>query len=174
MRSEKIALDVLKQLNYNLEPAIDHYYQAGLANSNSSSNISAIQTLFTKYADSTTGCIGVDGLVTFCEDLGVDPSDVVMLVISHHMNAAHMLEYTKEEWSAGMIKMGCDSIDKLKRKLPELRGEVHNEERFHDIYLYTFGFLCEKGKKCVELESACGLWKLLFSGPRQWLLVDDW
>ena len=172
--SEKNALEVLKALNFQLEPAIDHYYTHGLASTNSSCNLTQIQAMFVKYVDQATGCIGVDGLVAFCSDLDVDPSDIAMLCISHHMNAATMLEYTKEEWSNGMIKMQVDSIDKLKRKLPELRGEVHNEEKFHELYLYTFGFLCEKGKKCVELESAQGMWKLLFSGPRHWPLVDDW
>lgn len=173
IHSEKISLDVLKQLNWALEPAIDHYYNAGLASSNTS-NIQQIHAMFAKYADASTGTIGVDGLVSFCEDLGVDPSDIAMLCISHHMNAATMLEYSKEEWTNGMIKMAVDSIDKLKRKLPELRGEVHSDEKFQDLYLYTFGFLCEKGKKCVELETAQGMWRLLFSGPRRWALVEDW
>jgi hypothetical protein len=33
-----------------------------------------------------------DGVVAFCEDLAVDPSDVVMLVISWRMGARHMGE----------------------------------------------------------------------------------
>ncbi len=44
----------------------------------------------------------------FCEDLGVDPSDVVMLVISYHCSAKTMCEYSKEEFSGGMLKVWAD------------------------------------------------------------------
>lgn len=39
-------------------------------------------------------------------------------------NAAVMCEYSKDEFTSGLVKLGVDSIDKLKRKLPDLRAEV--------------------------------------------------
>ena len=34
-------------------------------------------------------------------------------------------------------------------------------------------FSCEKGQKCVQLETALGMWRLLFA-DRGWPLLDDW
>eukprot|EP00955_Chlamydomonas_euryale_P057840 356907-Chlamydomonas_euryale.AAC.2 len=46
------------------------------------------------------------------------------------MGAVTMCEYTKQEFSTGMLKLGCDSVSKLKQKLPELRAELKSEDRF--------------------------------------------
>lgn len=45
----------------------------------------------------------------------------LQLIICYHMNAAAMCEFSKEEFTSGMVKMGCDSVEKLKAKLPDLR-----------------------------------------------------
>jgi hypothetical protein len=34
-------------------------------------------------------------------------------------------------------------------------------------------FSCEKGQKCVQLETALGMWRLLFA-DRDWPLLDEW
>ena len=34
-------------------------------------------------------------------------------------------------------------------------------------------FSCEKGQKCVQLETAIGMWRLLFE-EHSWPLLDDW
>ena len=41
--------------------------------------------LFACYSEPDEDHIGVDGVQKFCEDLGVEPADIVMLVISYHM-----------------------------------------------------------------------------------------
>ncbi len=49
--------------------------------------------------------IRVDGMVRFCADLGVDPSDPLMLVLSWHLGAATACVYTRAEFFTGMEKM---------------------------------------------------------------------
>ena len=39
-----------------------------------------------------------EGIQQFCDDLGVDPADIVMLVISWHLSAAAMGEYSSAEF----------------------------------------------------------------------------
>lgn len=46
---------------------------------------------------------GPEGMEKFCEDLGVDPENVVMLVIAYKMGAKQMGFFTQEEWVKGMI-----------------------------------------------------------------------
>ncbi len=58
-----------------------------------------------------------------------------------------MGEFTKQEFHKGMLKLNCDSIDKLKKKLTDLRRELDNEDKFRDIYNYAYGFSCEVGRR---------------------------
>lgn len=113
------------------------------------------------------------GVGSFCQDLQVDPSDIVTLVISWHFQAATMCEFSKEEFVEGMEELGCNSIDSVKRKLPQLRSELKDEKTFHDIYNYAYGFACEKGQKCLQLDTAVAMWQLLFA-EQGWPLVKRW
>ena len=68
----------------------------------------------------------------------VDPADIVMLVLSWHFKAATMCEYSAEEFVSGMQRLGCDSLERLKAKLPELRRELRDEAKFRQIYDYAY------------------------------------
>mmetsp|Transcript_10145 Transcript_10145/g.17665 ORF Transcript_10145/g.17665 Transcript_10145/m.17665 type:complete len:248 (-) Transcript_10145:498-1241(-) len=171
--SEKQAIDCLKLASWALEPAIDHFYTSGLSSQVAPIDQRAIDALYEKYANKDE-TITTEGIMQLCEDLAVQPEDEVMLVISSYMNAKTMGEFTKEEFSTGMFKMGCDSSEKLKKKLPELRAELRGEDRFKDIYLYAFGWSCDKGTKCVQLETATGMWQLLLGRVRPWTRLDVW
>ncbi|KAG1667415.1 hypothetical protein FOA52_004832 [Chlamydomonas sp. UWO 241] len=171
--SEKVATECLRATQWSVEHAIDHYYASGLAAvPGASSNIKSLDGLFDKYKESDGDMIQAEGLVRFCEDLGVDPSDVVVLIISYYMSAAVMCEYSKQEFTTGMLKMGVDSVEKLKKKLPELRMELKSEDRFRDVYNYAYMFSREKNQKCVQFDVALAMWRILLEG--QWPLLDDW
>lgn len=113
------------------------------------------------------------GVGRFCQDLGVDPSDIVTLVISWHFSAATMCEFSKAEFVEGMDELGCTSMDGLKRQLPQLRAELKSSQTFGEIYNYAYGFACEKGQKCLQLDVAIAMWQLLFADHR-WTLVQKW
>ena len=68
-----------------------------------------------------------EGVGDLCEDLGVDPSDVVMLVLAWVMNAAHMCEFQRHEFVGGLSQLGCDSLAKLQAHLPTLRALLLDE-----------------------------------------------
>lgn len=87
----------------------------------------------------------MDGVTTFINDLGVDPTDVVMVVVSYHMKAATMCEYTWQEFQQGFMDMEVDSVASLKSKLPELRKELDDRDTFAQIYSFAFLWSCEKG-----------------------------
>jgi DCN1-like protein 1/2 len=54
------------------------------------------------------------------------------------MNAAVMCKFTRDEWTNGWVKMGVDSIDKLRAKLPELRADLRDANKWRDIYTYAY------------------------------------
>uniref|UniRef100_A0A453K5H6 Defective in cullin neddylation protein n=1 Tax=Aegilops tauschii subsp. strangulata TaxID=200361 RepID=A0A453K5H6_AEGTS len=103
--------------------------------------------------------IMVEGTSQLCNDLLVDPQDVVMLVISWHMKAATMCEFTRQEFIDGLQSIGVDSIEKL--------------HKFREIYNFAFAWAREKGQKSLPLETAIGMWRLLFA-ERHWPLIDHW
>ena len=53
-----------------------------------------------------------------------------MLVIAWHFGAATMCEFSRAEFARGMRALRCDSPEKLRRKLPELRRELQDERKF--------------------------------------------
>ncbi|KAL0817159.1 hypothetical protein Bca101_073603 [Brassica carinata] len=46
-------------------------------------------------------------------------------------------------------------------------------EKFHEIYNFAFGWAKEKGQKSLALDTAIGMWQLLFA-EREWPLVNHW
>ena len=78
-------------------------------------------------AESDGESIQVGGMERFCNDLQVDPSDPIMLLIAWRLGAATMCVFTREEWTRGFTEMGCDSIEKLRDSFDSLReiGRAH-------------------------------------------------
>jgi len=60
----------------------------------------------------------------------VDPGDIVMLVLSWHFRAVTMCEYSREEFVSGMLRLRCDSLPKLQQKLPELRRDLQDPQKY--------------------------------------------
>ncbi|XP_052158295.1 uncharacterized protein LOC127776012 [Oryza glaberrima] len=168
--SEKVALQALKASDWHLEGAFDFFYsqpQISLTNSRH------LEDLYNRYKEPDVDMIMVEGVSQFCTDLQVDPQDIVMLVISWHMKAATMCEFTRQEFIGGLQSIGVDSIEKLREKLPSLRAEIKDDHKFREIYNFAFAWAREKGQKSLGLETALGMWQLLFA-ERHWPLIDHW
>ncbi|KXJ21724.1 DCN1-like protein 3 [Exaiptasia diaphana] len=125
-----------------------------------------ILSLFSKYKDDTEDAILADGMEKFCQDLGVDPTAFVVLVLAWKFNASQMCRFTKEEFINGCKEVRADSIKGLQNKLPELEDEVVGDtEKFKDLYRFTFkfGLDVEDGQRSLPTNIAVALWKLIFS-----------
>ena len=76
----------------------------------------------------------------FCEDIGVEPENVVMLVLAFKMNARQMGFFTMNEWLKGLSELHCDSINKVQHKLETLRNILNDPHTFKGIYRYAYDF----------------------------------
>lgn len=76
----------------------------------------------------------------FCEDIGVEPENVVMLVLAYRMNARQMGFFTLSEWLKGFSELQCDSISKIQQKLEYLRNQLNDPYTFKGIYRYAYDF----------------------------------
>ena len=46
-----------------------------------------------------------------------------------------------------MTELGCDSVDKLKAKLPSLEQECRDPDKFKDLYQFTFNYAKDPTQK---------------------------
>ncbi|KAK8527006.1 hypothetical protein V6N12_054234 [Hibiscus sabdariffa] len=170
--SEKAALQALKGSDWHLEGAFDFFYSQP------------------QIKNPYTDMILADGITLLCNDLQttqivwiqVDPQDIVMLVLSWHMKASTMCEYSKQEFFTGLQALGIDSLEKFRERISVMRSELKEGQKFSEIYNIAFGWAKEKayhlfmliiGQKSLALDTAIGMWQLLFA-EKQWPLVDHW
>ncbi|KAK1440096.1 hypothetical protein QVD17_05921 [Tagetes erecta] len=168
---EKAALTVLKASDWHLDGAFDIFYRQPHAKS--FIDVRHLEELYNKYKDPYADMIMADGISNLCTDLQVDPQDIVMLVVSWHMKAATMCEFSKQEFVGGLQSLGIDSLEKFRERIPSMRAELQDDQKFKEIYNFAFGWAKEKGQKSLALDTAIGMWQLLFEENR-WPLVDHW
>jgi len=128
------------------------------------------ESFFHKYADSNLALIGPHGVEKLCQDLEVQPEDIVMLVLSWKLGAENMGWYKLAEWKTGMTSIECDNISKLKNKIPSLRGLLKDPSSFKKIFRYAFDFARDKEQKSLDIDTGKAMLQLLLES---WHLVAD-
>jgi len=160
--SEKQAVELLTRCGWQIEAAADMYFMGG-GGSQQTVDPAKVGALFEKYKDADNGDqIGVDGIMQLCSDLGVEPTDPVMLMIAWQCRCGQMCVFTRQEWTQGMTEMGADSIEGLKEAFPELKRMLEDEDAFRDYYLFCFKFSMEPGYGVRTLPTpiATQMWEL--------------
>lgn len=122
---------------------------------------------FHKYA-APDKVFGPEAMEKFCEDIGVEPENIIMLVLAWHLEAANMGYFTKDEWLRGMTILQCDCTERLQSKLDYLRGELNDAATFKNIYRYAFDFARDKNQRSLDMDTAKLMLALLLG--RSWPL----
>lgn len=121
-----------------------------------------IDKLFYIYANSSSGVIEAEGVESICTYLGMDPSDIRILMLAWKMGSAKQGYFTLEEWGRGMRAFRADTMAKLQKALPDLQKEVLMPENYLDFYSFAFRYcLTEEKQKGVDIETVCQLLDLL-------------
>jgi DCN1-like protein 4/5 len=135
-----------------------------------SKTASAVSELCTKYYDLDEDCVGVDGIMSLCDDLGIDPStDVTILQIAWKFKQSKPLQFTRQEFEEGMSAVGADSIASLKAALPGIKDELTTQSKsstFKDFYKFTFQASREGTNKTIEKEVAIALLGMVMCGRK--------
>ncbi|XP_061574810.1 DCN1-like protein 5 [Cololabis saira] len=124
-------------------------------------------TWFHKYAGPDK-VFGPEAMEKFCEDIGVEPENIIMLVLAWHLEAATMGYFTKDEWLRGMTILQCDCTERLQSKLDYLRNELNDSALFKNIYRYAFDFSRDKNQRSLDMDTAKSMLALLLE--RTWPL----
>ncbi|XP_059420033.1 DCN1-like protein 1 [Carassius carassius] len=174
--NEKTALNCLSQNDWKLDVATDNFFQNPdlyIHNLKGTLDRKKLEQLYNRYRDpQDDNKIGIDGIQQFCDDLGLDPASVSVLLIAWKFRAATQCEFSKQEFMEGMAEQGCDSIEKLKAQLPRMEQELKDQGKFKDFYQFTFNFAKNPGQKGLDLEMAIAYWNLVLAGRFKFL--DLW
>eukprot|EP00039_Didymoeca_costata_P020373 m.341021 g.341021 ORF g.341021 m.341021 type:complete len:240 (-) comp19735_c0_seq1:172-891(-) len=118
--------------------------------------------------------IGPGGTMQLCEELDVLPENVIMLGIAWKLKCATMGTFKWEEWAEGMSNLQCDSVSKLKRKLPSLSKEIQSEPAAKELFRYGFDFARSVNEnplqRSLDRETASSMFKVLLRG--KWTHLD--
>lgn len=114
--------------------------------------------------------LGPEGMEKFCEDIGVEPENVVMLVLAYRMQARQMGFFTQEEWVRGLTELQCDSIAKVQARLDHLKLLLNDPTHFKHIYRYAYDFARDKDQRSMDMETAKAMLGLLLG--KHWPLYS--
>jgi len=164
--SESVAQTLLKKYNYNVEQALDHFYTHGGTASPSSpagssggkADKSKIGKVFDKYADTKDkDSMQGEPLGQFFRDAGVDPEKegAVTLAAAYKLKCKILGEIKRSEFVEGFSALGCDTIEKIKTEMGNVRELLKDKARFRDFYRWLFDFIKEEpDRKSVDVEPA--------------------
>ncbi|KAF3976692.1 hypothetical protein ACB098_05G076900 [Castanea mollissima] len=121
-----------------------------------------IDALYYSYANGSSAMIDPEGIEALCSDMEVDHTDVRILMLAWKMKAEKQGYFSLEEWRRGLKALRADTVNKLKKALPELEKEVKRPTNFVDFYSYAFRYcLTEEKQKSIDIESICELLDLV-------------
>ncbi|XP_072034213.1 DCN1-like protein 1 [Amphiura filiformis] len=173
---EKTAIYCLQQHDWRLDVASDSYFQQPdvyYREPKASVDKKTLERLYNRYKDPhEEDKILAEGVAKFCDDLSLDPTSRTVLVVAWKFKAATQCEFTRKEFIEGMTELGCDSLDKLKSKLPCRESELRDPTKFKDFYQFTFNFAKNPGQKSLDLDMAIAYWNIVLAGRFKFL--DLW
>ncbi|XP_037285974.1 DCN1-like protein SCCRO4 isoform X3 [Rhipicephalus microplus] len=105
--------------------------------------------------------MGPEAMEKFCEDIGVEPENIVMLVLAWKMGAKHMGFFSEEEWLHGLSSLQCDTIQKIQGKLDYLKSLLNDQNHFKSIYRYAYDFARDKDQRSMDMATAKAMLQLL-------------
>ena len=99
------------------------------------------------------GTIEIEGIINYCQDLGIEPDDPKMMVLSYHLQAPRIGLIEKAGWLSGWQKLGQDTLVGQKVVVQgfdkTLNAPLDNVD-FKNIYQYAFVFARPEGQKSLR------------------------
>lgn len=173
--STKLATEFLKRYSWSLDQAVDTFFTEGHSfPSKPAITVDAkkLDAFFRRYKAPDEDAIHSEGIEELCNELGISTLDPVILAVCYHCRAEKMGVFTREEFSGGMQRLGCDDAQKLRAKLDELRGMLADKAACKEIYAFTFQCSLEQGQRCLDVDLCVEFWKILLRN--HFALLDAW
>lgn len=171
---EQTAIYCLQHNEWKLDQASDNYFQQPqLYYRERDTDHKKVEQLFRSYQDPNDQAkISTDGVCRFLDDLRLDPTSKLVLIIAWKFRAETQCEFSRTEFVNGFVDLGVDSIDSLRAKLPSLETELRDPNKFKDFYQFTFSYAKEDTQKGIDLDMAIAYWNIVLKG--QFKFLDQW
>jgi DCN1-like protein 1/2 len=169
--TQALATRMLKEFHWNLDQAVDAYFTRAPKPVNNSK----IEKIFDEYCENDKNVILMNGTERLCADLNVDPNNVLMLVLSWHLESESMCEFSRAGWIKGWSKFGVQSLQQMRDTIPELKKDLSDPAIFKQIYVWTFGWAksLDSQQKSLPLETAIAFWELILEKDK-YIHLDLW
>lgn len=105
-------------------------------------NTNRLIAWFKKYTTDDPSQLGPDGMERFCEDIKLEPENILLLCIAFKMNAKNLGYFTQNEWMKGLAdpEVQCDTPAKLIGKLNYFYNLMSDPQTFKLIFRYAYDF----------------------------------
>ncbi|KIW33472.1 hypothetical protein, variant 2 [Cladophialophora immunda] len=167
---ESIAARFLKSHDWNVERALDSFYQSGSGNS-----VPPVQhnlnKLFDQYRDNpkeSPDTIGIEGAQKYLTDLGIELDEVAHLSICDLLQCPSIGEFERESFVSGWrnVSLGDKAYDTTARQaqyVEAIRKKLaNNPAYFKQVYRNAFKLAKPEGQRSVPMDSAIDFWNMFF------------
>ncbi|RXG71793.1 DCN1-like protein 1 [Armadillidium vulgare] len=165
---EKTAIYCLAQNDWKLDLASDNFFQNPdhyYREQKQAIDKKKLEQFYNKYKDPNEPTkILAEGVMQLLDDLELPADSRLVLIFAWKLKAATQCEFTKEEFINGLTELGCDSVEKLKTKLPTYEHELRDNGKFKDFYQFTFNYARNPGQKGLDLDMAIAYWNIVLQG----------
>jgi len=163
--NEKTALECLRKNNFNVNQALDYYYnnQGSFDSStpkgrSQKADNNKLNTLFAKYADpKNKEIMAGEPLGQFFRDVGVDPEKdgAVTLGFAYTIRCKTLGEIKKTEFVEGLSTLNADTAERIRQEMQTIRGQIGNRTWFKDFWRWLFDFCKEDSeRRSLDMEPA--------------------
>ncbi|KIV93234.1 hypothetical protein, variant [Exophiala mesophila] len=172
---ESIAAKFLKAHDWNVERALDSFYQSGSGNATVSPIQQNLSKLFDQYRDNpedSPDSIGIDGAQQYLTDLGVELDEVAHLGICDLLQCPSIGDFERETFISGWrsVSTGDKPYDTTSRQAQYVelirRKLVADPAFFKQVYRNAFKLAKPDGQRSVPVESAVDFWTMFFSSEK--------
>lgn len=167
--TKEIANQYLKENHWSLDHALNDYYDKFDFTHHPiffryDPNLIAIFQIYSESGNSNENIIGIDGLISYIEDLGYQLEDLATLCLEKVLESKSILGgITRDQFLKAWTNLGVTSLLQMKHHLKDLDAKLRNDKKyFTEIYNYTFNLILVHGDKKLPLSVAIDYWVLFF------------
>jgi DCN1-like protein 1/2 len=115
--------------------------------------------------ETDTQYIGGEGIMKFCEDLNIDPMDILVLIIMYKLGTKEQYKISRSEFCDGFRKSGVRNMQMIRDQVPKWRNQVlNNEDQFKELYMFAFEYSRDPTQKGMAIDIAVATWAMLLEG----------
>ncbi|RLV94995.1 Defective in cullin neddylation protein 1 [Spathaspora sp. JA1] len=171
----------VENANYNLEIALDNYYSRSSSPAVTTTTSDGprkydkrLVSLFSKYKEDEKH-IGIDGTISYLEDLSISPEDPLALTIAYFLKAPRVGVFTRDSFITIWQHYSCFSIVQMKSVIGLVHKDIlspSEDKKYTDVfdgkpltlkgmYEFTFEFLKEvENQRVLDVDTCIDYWKL--------------